>query len=66
MPKSSTEADRLEAFVHALVGNMQRHGLPIPDLDLSGIRREANPDAIATAASVIAAHVHDCRNLTLH
>ena len=53
MPRT-TEADRLEAFMHAFAGNLRLNGVPVPNLDLSTIRREPDPDVIASAAAFVA------------
>lgn len=60
-----TEADRLEAFIHALTGNLRRVGIPMPDLDLA-IVRKSDADTIAASAAYIASKVHEYRGVTVH
>ena len=50
----NAEADRLEAFLNALVTHLQKRGVLIPDFDTSDIRREGNEDRLAAAAAFIA------------
>lgn len=66
-----TEADRLEAFLYALVAQLQAHGIPIPDLDVTSIREEADLAHLAASAHVVASITKDRRqrqyfNLTWH
>ncbi len=67
----NAEADRLEAFLYALVAQLQSHGIPIPDLDLTAIREEADLEQLAVSAYVIASITKERRqrhhfNLTWH
>lgn len=67
MPRSpSNEADRLEAFVHALAGNMRAYGIPMPDLDLRLIRNGLDADGIAFAAAEVVRGVQNRRRKTMH
>lgn len=40
--------------MHAFAGNLRLNGVPVPNLDLSTIRREPDPDVIASAAAFVA------------
>ena len=58
-PKPMTEADRLEAFILALVAQMQLHGIPVPDLDLAAIRHEPDRATLAASAAIVAGITRD-------
>ena len=61
-----SEADRLAAFLDALVYQLQRRGFPIPGLDVDDIRQQASPEHLATSADVIAAITVDNCFRTIH
>lgn len=66
MPRPNDEADRLEAFVHALTGNMRAYGIPMPDLDLRLVRKGLDADGIAFAAAEVVRGVQGKRRMTMH